>query len=223
MRTQFSRKYEENHRTSPADAGEVHLGYVASVFIFFGLLSLITAWVLSTPAATFYNGAVSFHPAAIAEEAEPLEAGEQYPVMNYALIGPFTIDRPGRVLKVEISAQLPVNNWSFIEAELLDEEQDYLLSFGKELWHENGKDDEGFWDEADRTSDMKLTIPQAGKYHFNIRTQGTYRPGQIFVTLTRSYASSIPHTFFGCITLLIGVVLNEIKNRTILRIMSRMS
>lgn len=222
MRTQFSRKPVESFRAPPAEGGEVHLGYVASVFIFFGLLSLMTAWVLSEPVATFHNGSVMFRPQGV-EEAEPLEAGEQYPVMNYALIGPFAIDRPGRVLKVEMSAQLPVNSWCFIEGELLDEEQDYLLSFGKELWHENGKDDEGFWDERDSASDMKLTIPRAGQYYLNIRTQGDYRPSQIFVSLTQSYASSIPHTVFGCLTLLIGVVLNEIRNKTILRIMSRMS
>ena len=213
MRTDFSRKYQPKLRPSPAEDDEIHLGYVGTVFIFFGVLSLITAWKLSEPMATLYNGAVSFRPQPVAEEVEPLEAGEQYAAKNYALIGPFTIDRPGQVLKVEMSiAQPALNDWCFVEGELLDEEQDYLISFGQELWHETGRDDEGLWDETEKNSEMKLTIPQRGKYYFNIRTQGNFRPDQIFVTLTLPYASSIPHMIFGFMTLLIGVALKKIRS-----------
>ncbi|WP_126921377.1 hypothetical protein [Rhizobium vallis] len=212
MRTNFSRKYQPEFRLLPAEDDEIHLGYLAAVFIFFGVLSLITAWKLSEPVATLHNGAVSFRPQPIAEEVEPLEAGEEYAAKNYALIGPFTIDRPGQVLKVEMSiAQPALNAWCFVEGELLDEEQDYLLSFGQELWHEKGRDDEGLWDETEKSSEMKLTIPQRGKYYFNIKTQGNFRPDQIFVTLTLPYASSIPHTIFGILTLLIGVALEKIR------------
>lgn len=212
MRTDFSRKHQSEFRLLPAEDEEIQLGYLVAVFFFFGVLSLITALKFSEPVATLYNGAVSFRPQPAAEEVEPLEAGEEYAANNYALIGPFTIDRPSQVVKVEMSiAQPALNTWCFVEAELLDEEQDYLLSFGQELWHETGRDDEGFWDETEKSSEMKLTIPQSGKYYFNIRTQGNFRPDHIFVTITLPYASSIPHTLFGILTLVIGVVLQKIR------------
>lgn len=156
------------------------------------------------------------------EKLDPNDPDSKYPVRDYAEVGPFRINKAGVVLSVAIKASLPDQSWAFVEAELLDDDKDYLFSFGNELWSESGYDDGGPWHESDDSYVMKLTIPQAGAYYINIKTQGTVTPQPINVRVSRRLGSSIPHFAFGVIALLIGFALNEYKNRTTLRLVERM-
>ncbi len=103
---------------------------------------------------------------------------------------------------------------------MLDNQKEYLFSFGKELWHETGNDD-GALGEADEAYEMKFTVAEPGDYYLKIKTQGDYTPGVITVSLASTVGSSVPHFAFGVITLLIGIVLNEVSNRTLIRLTSR--
>ncbi|HEV7321415.1 MAG TPA: hypothetical protein VGO04_22655 [Ensifer sp.] len=211
---------QSNKRGTRADPSGLDYGRIASVYLVFGLLGLFTAWVFSWQSEKIFAGPPN--PAAsVAATDEPQEAGEQVPTQNFGLIGPFSVTKANEVFRVTVAADVQVNRWSFVEAELLDAERDYLFSFGQELWHETGWDSDGSWAEADETYEMKLTVPSAGQYYLNIKTQGAVAPNYVTVAIHRVYGSSIPHLIFGVLTLLIGIVLNEIANRTIVRIAAR--
>ncbi|CAN7668849.1 hypothetical protein ASC89_27510 [Devosia sp. Root413D1] len=200
---------------APAKAG-VHLGYLGAVFIVFGLLGLLTSLVLGVPLDKIFSGSLKYAPAL--EDPTPLEPGEQFAALDYAMVGPFTIARPGQSIWVSVKANLPVNSWVFIEGELLDARQNYLMGFGSELWHETGYDD-GPWDETDNNYNLNLTIPEAGEFYLNFKTQGELRPERIEVNIRRTRGSNIPHLIFGIVTLLAGLVMNEIANRTVMKLL----
>lgn len=214
------------------DDGSVDLGRVAIVFICFGLLGLITAYIMSLPSTTYFNSRVTQSapslPKAVAQPEPDLSAEEAadakaHPMLNYALVGPLKVRKANEVLFVRVEADIAKDGWTFVESEVLDERKDYLFSFGKELWHETGVDDEGPWTEADRDYEMKITIPVRGTYYLNIKTQGDLTPDTLHVKVGSAIGSSLPHLWFGIVVLLIGLVLNEAANRTILRLMDRFS
>jgi hypothetical protein len=218
--------------TARPDDGPVDLGWVAMVFICFGLLGLLTAFVLSWPSETYFSSRLTQSapslPKAAAQPDPELSAEEAadakaHPVLNYALVGPFKIRKANEVLFVRVEADISMDGWSFVESEVLDEHKDYLFSFGKELWRETGVDDEGPWTEADRDYEMKITIPAKGTYYLNIKTQGDQTPDTLNVKIGSAVGSSLPHLWFGIVVLLIGLVLNEVANRTVLRLMDRFS
>ncbi len=207
---------------TPSSEDGVDLGKVATVFIIFGILSLITAWVFSMETQRLFSDTVRTYvsPSVPSQRAV---AVAQEKGRDVATIGPITVQRYKEVYEISIASSVPENTWSFIEGEVLDAEKDYLFSFGKELWSEAGYDDEGAWRESDNSYSMKLTFPQPGQYYLNLKSSGSYNPDAVQVTISKKRGSSIPHFVFGIITLLIGLVLNEIRNKTILRIARSMS
>lgn len=44
------------------------------------------------------------------------------PTQNYELIGPFKVTLANQVFRIQVTADVQVNRWSFVEAELLDAE-----------------------------------------------------------------------------------------------------
>lgn len=226
MTATFGRRTEPEDPPPPEPQDRtIDYGKVALVFIAFGLLGLLTALILNASAENVFSSKVwpeaQTADAAARKDDDPAEPGEKYPARRYATIGPVVVKKANQVFEVEVDATLPVDSWNFIETELLDADKEYLLSFGKELWHETGYDDGGHWDEADRSYQMKLTIPQPGTYYLNLKTQGDKTPETIYVTIVRTLGSSIPHLVFGLLTLVIGLGLNEYVNRTVIRLLGR--
>jgi hypothetical protein len=217
----LSERLNQNKRTPSSEDG-VDLGKVATVFILFGILSLITAWVFSMETERLFSNTVRTYvsPSVPSQQAV---AGEQDDGKDVATIGPITIQKYKEVYEITIVSSLPENSWAFVEGEVLDAEKDYLFSFGKELWHETGYDDEGAWRESDNSYSMKLTFPQPGQYYLNLKSSGSYNPDAVQVTISKTRGSSIPHFVFGTVTLLIGIVLNEVRNQTLSKIARRFS
>ncbi|SMC71010.1 hypothetical protein SAMN05880593_10554 [Rhizobium sp. RU36D] len=205
-----------------AQPSGIDIGKLASVFIIYGLLGLLTSWIMNTQSKRIYQAQLRQQVASGASLTDPIEPGETVAARDFALIGPFKIHDSGQVVKVQISTNILVNRWSFVEAELLDNQKEYLFSFGKELWHETGNDD-GVWEEADEAYEMKFTVAEPGDYYLKIKTQGDYTPGVITVSVASTVGSSVPHFAFGVITLVIGLVLNEVSNGTLIRLTSRFS
>ena len=111
----------------------------------------------------------------------------------------------------------PVNSWTFIEGEVLDADEEYLFSFGDELGHYTGVDSEGPWTEHKNSYSVKLTLPEAGDYFLDFVAE-TSRGGDntpLTVTVEKLRGSSLPHILAGVVALIIAVMLNEIRNRTI--------
>lgn len=221
MAYKLSERLNQNKRTPSSEDG-VDLGKVATVFIVFGILSLITAWIFSMETQRLFSDTVRtyVYPSVPTQHAI---AGEQEEGKDVATIGPITVQKYKEVYEITIASSLPENSWAFVEGEVLDAEKDYLFSFGKELWHETGYDSDGAWRESDNNYSMKLTFPQPGQYYLNLKTEGSYNPDAVQVTISKKRGSSIPHMVFGIFTLLIGIILNEIRNKTLSRMARRMS
>ncbi|TAE83370.1 MAG: hypothetical protein EAZ74_06315 [Alphaproteobacteria bacterium] len=169
---------------------------VALVFFLFSIISFITALFYTTETKKIYDGEVY---ATYNQQNEKM-----------VLMGPLMVKQAKEVYEITIQSDVPENSWVFIEGEVLDANKEYLFSFGQELWHETGYDDEGAWREQENDYSMKVTFPQAGQYYLNFKKEGSYNTDKMHVTLSQKRGSSLPHMIFAVITCLIGVALQTV-------------
>ncbi|TDF37213.1 hypothetical protein EYS14_13725 [Alteromonadaceae bacterium M269] len=128
-------------------------------------------------------------------------------------IGPIIVEKPGEVFEVKVKGSLPDNHWTFVEVELLDGNEEYLYSFGQELWRESGRDSDGKWSEAKRDFETKITFPVTGFYYLNfiVESKRSVHPKTLKVTLLKRKGSDLPHFWLGMLCFVIGLILVEIK------------
>lgn len=163
------------------------------IFTLFGLLCLITAFVIN------------------------MNAGENYETkldMLGGTLGPIEVKQDNSVYMIDVTQRMQSGNWSYVSGELLDEKKQYLFSFGKEFWAESGRDSEGPWYEEDTNYDIKITIPKAGIYFVQFKAEtskGGFTPIQI--KMYRKYGSYIPFFIAGLASFVVGVVINEVRKR----------
>ncbi len=200
-----NRQKQDKVSVSNNDSNHVDLGKVATVFIVFGLLGLLTAWVYSMQTQRIAN--VAFHPTGIAG--------------NSAEIGPINARKHNESYTISIKALLSSQSWSHIEGQVLNSNKQYLFAFGKELSHYSGRDSEGAWTELDNGYSIDVTLPKPGAYYLKVSTQGDRTPSNVQVKVSKRRGSSIPHMWFGIIAILIGIILNEVQNRTIRNVLNK--
>ncbi|MDX8384038.1 MAG: hypothetical protein R8M45_08150 [Ghiorsea sp.] len=202
----FSKRYQKPR--APSDPNAVDWGSVASVLIVFSLLSFVTAWVYS------FN-------------TESIEIPDIYQgwEKNAALTGPIHSKKSHETYQIRVKAMnMPLQSWSYVEGQVLDKNKEYLFSFGKGLWNESGRDSEGYyWHEADDAYEISITLPQAGDYYLQFSAESNQQPEIIAVTVSKRMGSSLPHFWFGVLLLIAGVVLNEVKNRTMRKMVTAMN
>lgn len=217
MPYKLSERLKQN-RPGGVAANRIDLGKLASVFIVTALISFMTAWLFSHESEHSFSGTIE--PDIIPYQALNSDTSEQEENTTTATsFGPLTTKKYNETYAIRVAASLPVNTWSFVEGEVLDEEKEYLFSFGKELWHETGRDSDGPWTESENNYTMKITLPEPGTYYFRFKTQGRYDVAALRVVISKRYGSSLPHIMLGLFALTIGLVLNEIKNKTICQIL----
>jgi len=191
--------------SSVSDDDKINFGKLAMVFLVFAVISLITAAVWSGNQST-----------------------QSFTVSPGKPAGPITTTSSDTVLNIGLAHATPNQTWASIEASILDSRQKRLFSFGDEVFAESGRDSEGSWSESKTTFDMKVTIPDPGTYFINIGVTAG-RVGQkadpaissqarsrVVVAIQRG--SSIPHLVVGILALIIGLILNEMQNRTFTRL-----
>lgn len=197
--------------------GAAKLARLASlVIIGVGIVSLLTA-------AYFNSGD------RLAFESLPANGGT---------VGPITITDPGTVLQVTVKQPqtLPTrrssrgfgsygttsnSTWTFVEGEVLDEDEQYLFGFGEELWKETGYDG-SYWTESYDEFDLKVTIPDPGTYYLGFTTQVApgSSPGTMQVRVDRMRGSAIPHFVFGIVAILLGLLLRFMTSNAVASSMS---
>lgn len=206
----------------PSD--QLHYGKLATVFIVWGVISLITAWYFNN---FIEKKTYSFNTAQQYQAQAPLYLGmpENMSEKSSNVVGPINVRRRGTVYEIGLYASLPVQSWSFIEGEVLDAEKEYLYSFGKELWHETGRDSDGAWRENKNHFKMKVTFPKPGTYYLNFKTEKSRNISNInaFVSVNKKRGSALPHFWLGIFLVITGIILNEISKRTITKTLRRMS
>lgn len=177
---------------------------VATVFIVFGLISLMTAW--------YYAGAVSKQTFTVNPDQIEWEARSNPSAGPRAVAGPIRVTRAREVYEISVTANLPVQSWSFIEIQVYDQNRNYLFSFGKELWHETGRDSDGPWRENKNHYSTKATFPETGSYFLGIRTESNNIPNRAVVTVSKKRGSALPHLWFGIFAIIGGIIVNEMGN-----------
>ena len=179
-------------------ANRIELGKVATVFIAFGLLSLLTSRIYSTKTEQVIN--TSFY---------PLGNG------TFAELGPFNVKKYNQIYNINIEAALFAQSWSYIEGQALNDNKQYLFSFGKELSYYSGSDADGAWEEVEDNYLVKVNFVKPGVYYLKFSAESNHPPSDIEIKIVKENYNSMPHLWFGIFTLIIGIVLNEVKNHTI--------
>ncbi|MDL2260176.1 hypothetical protein LJB99_04815 [Deltaproteobacteria bacterium OttesenSCG-928-K17] len=237
----YERQYWDERRA--AELGRKALyGRLATALILIGLLSLGTAYAFSVEMETTLQDKIGSPDFVLLTEPQRGDAPPQIngdsaiaagngldsPITNktgpaakpgrtrIVLAGPFTVDKYKAVYSVEIKlAGLPDNSWAYVEGELLDENQNYLFSFGRELWRESGVDGGEAWSESALRHEVKFTIPKPGRYYINLTLDqsGAFneaRPSVVELKISRRLGSSLPHLVFGIICLGFGLLFSEL-------------
>lgn len=193
-----NRQEQDSISAENNDPDRVDLGKVATVFIIFSLLSLLTAWIYSME--TEKVASTSFQPYGNGTAAE---------------LGPINVRKHNETYSITIKANLASQSWSHIEGQVLNSDKQYLFAFGKELSYYSGRDSDGSWTELENDYSMNVTFPKPGTYYLKFSTESDKAPKKVKVSVSKKRGSSLPHLWFGILTLIIGIVLNEVKNRTI--------
>ena len=132
------------------------------------------------------------------------------------IIGPITTSKKNTVYEIYVEQNLAQDSqWSFVSGELLDENKNYLFGFGEEFWKESGYDSEGYWSDKVTNYDMDITIPEKGSYYLKFNSeiaQGVNVP--ILINLKKKRGTGSAFVLMGIITLVIGVVINQIAKNT---------
>ncbi len=79
---------------------------------------------------------------------------------------------------IEAGAGRRYQRWSFVTVELLDENKEYLSSFGGGFWHYAGYDGES-WEEEDEAYQTTLRMPSAGTYYIRLQTEANVDPSEL--------------------------------------------
>lgn len=187
-----------------ADNG-VHLGKLALVFIVFAALFLITALVMDVSVYSI-----------------------QQDVRANQRVGPVVTTTPNTILYVSVENRSLSESWAYVEAELVDRRGRWAGGFGGNQYHESGYDSDGYWSESESTVDLTLVVPDPGEYWLRFKVEGgkansnraSNIASQTQLSVTVDYKLGGAGIFFviGLIVLVMGVILNEIRNRTIMRL-----
>lgn len=157
-------------------------------FILFGLICLMTAWILSSSIGDSIKQSI------------PSSGG---------LFGPIKTHQNNEIVEITIAQQVSDRHWSTVIAEVMDEDHNYLFSFSEELWYETGRDAEGPWSEGRTNSNISVTFPESGNYFINFSSENSQnsRAGDIQVEVSKKLGSSLAFLWIGFISLIIGIVL----------------
>lgn len=181
----------------------VHLGKLALIFIVFAALFLITALVMDISSQTIEKN---------------VRANET--------VGPIVTTSPNTMLYISVENRSLSNSWAFVEAELVDRNGNWAGGFGGNQYHETGYDSEGYWSEEEKVVDLTLVVPDPGEYQLRFKVEGNKansssaadlsRRTQLHVTVDYKLGGGGVFFVMGLILLILGVILNEIRNRTIM-------
>ena len=129
-------------------------------------------------------------------------------------LGPIRVKKDYSVYKIKVTQDLgSYGTWSFVNGDVLDENKNYLFSFGKELWKETGRDSDGTWSAKKTSFSLKVTLPKKGTYYLKFNTESnTSENDWVQVAVSPKQGSSLAHFILGVLGLIIGVGLWVLTN-----------
>jgi hypothetical protein len=135
--------------------------------------------------------------------------------MSGGEFGPIDVVEDNSVYSINISQSVTANSWTFITIDVLDQDKQYLFSFGDELWHESGYDSDGNWTESKNNFSLKMTFPTKGRYFLSLEGERSDNNGNAFATisLNRKIGSSLGFSVVGILSLLLAVAIWFFRNK----------
>ncbi|MDV7339915.1 hypothetical protein RYZ26_09940 [Terasakiella sp. A23] len=182
----------------------IQWNYVTLLIIGFSLLYLIAAFYFS-----------------LAEESRKYTVGPGSPTVLVE------IKKENQSVGIELSKPYLDNYWSYIEVEIVDDQNKVAGSFGMNFYHESGYDSDGGWQESRLQAKTHYVFQNKGKYRLRFKEQkaSTYRKVSGFspiqslkVEISTYRGSDIPFMIWGVILLVVGIIVNEIRNWTLCRV-----
>lgn len=207
-------KTQNNRTPQPAPSqvsrvrgGEINWGHIGFALMVWGFISFFVAAYFSYAAKTDNYRIVmqGKTKVALANATSDRQPPNQ--------IGPIVVDKRGETYEIVSNVSVPTNRWNFIEIEVLDMNDEYLYSFGQELWHETGRDSDGFWREQRGDFETRITFPEPGFYYLNFWVQSNYetKNDRINVQLIKRNGSTVLHNWLGIILFVIGIIMVEVQ------------
>ena len=202
MSETFGRKFRERYQEPEED--RVHLGYVALVFIGFSFLYLATGFFFNASTNTVERTVSTANP-----------------------YGPITTSKKDTLVEITLRNRQVRQSWNNVEVEVLDSGQRSITAFGGEFFHESGYD----WTESERTRSVKVVLPKPGNYYLKFNATGASAHARTVKDLTDSTYLDVSIEYkrggsevlnwLGIIILIIGIILNEIRNQSILTMIGK--
>lgn len=124
------------------------------------------------------------------------------------IYGPLEIEEENTAFSLLVTKRLNTNSWEYVTVEMLNSQQEYLFSFGKEFWNESGYDYEDYrnWEEQLNQVEFTMTINEKGKYYFKtfIESNTSNSPEtQIYYQIR--LGSHLPFVWTGIVTLAVAI------------------
>lgn len=130
----------------------------------------------------------------------------RFNIATQQITDPIVLHGYDTILNISVQQDVAMKTWSFPEIAVLDEDGEYLMSFGKEFYAEEGRDSDGYWSERVSYYDVSFVIPTPGTYRFQAVIDGDQAPAVL--RIKDQFASEVPHRFAAVIALLVAVVLS---------------
>ena len=145
-------------------------------------------------------------------ESQVVSSNKYSSLAEGSTYGPIVVKK-GQPKICKIESNMFGNNINiYFSGEVLDEDKDTLYEFGKELWHEDGYDSEGYWSESDRKMSASLTFSEPGKYYIKFNTDENLLKN-ITLTIKVKKGSGIPYLMMGTCLFIIVLVFFTLLNR----------
>lgn len=106
------------------------------------------------------------------------------------------------------------NQNTYITGEVLNDKNESVYKFGKELWHESGSDMDGYWSESDREMQTELTFKEKGSYRIKFTHTGSLSQPSISITIfnkVKSYVAFVQAGFAAFILAAIAFCILNIQ------------
>ena len=165
-----------------------------------GILCLGAVVVMSTRPGFYYEGtAVGWK----TPEGKVVQvANEEVPEDSLGILGPIEVSEQNVEVGVRVQQELEegtgyFERWNFITVALLDENKNYLLSFGGDVWNYAGRDGGEDWQEEDTQYETTLEFPSPGTYYIRIRCEsGTGGGTTVFGDEEQSHSGLDPSSMY---------------------------
>ena len=145
-------------------------------------------------------------------ESQKLNEKTYSQIKENSIYGPIVVKR-GHPKICEIKSSMHGNNRNvYFSGEVLDQDKETLYEFGKELWHEDGYDSEGYWSESDRNMSAKLSFTEPGTYYIQFNTENR-RMKLIQLQIIVKKGSGLPHLIVGFYSLIFAILCFVILNK----------